>query len=253
MSAAANASRSQAVIRRLQALADLDGGDAALVSQMIERSVATSGAGDYVLREGAPLARSHVLLKGWMLAYRSLEDGRRQITRIVLPGDLYGMGWQQLAAARSSLIAVTPCDYALLDSAQLDSIRRNSIALARALDMAGAVGVALQEEWLLSLGRRTALERVAHLICEVHDRLSVAGLADGASCEFPITQTDLADATGLSIVHVNRVLQELRHAGLITLRSRMVHIHQMRELRDIAAYAAVVHDRTRPAARSGFE
>jgi CRP-like cAMP-binding protein len=231
--------RGRAVLTRLQALAKLGAAEAASFGHAIERAASSSAAGEYVLREGARFGGLHVVLKGWMLAYKSLEDGRRQITRIILPGDTYGMGWHHLAVARCSVITVTPCDHAVLEQAQLDRLLQGNASLERALHVADAIGAAIQEEWLLSLGRRTALERVSYLVCEVHDRLQAAGLANGASCDFPITQMDLADATGLSIVHVNRVLQELRSAGLISLRSRVVHLHQIRELREIAAYTPI--------------
>jgi len=94
----------------------------------------------------------------------------------------------------------------------------------------------IQREWALNLGRRDALERVAHVICELFERLKVVGLVERSSFAFPITQMDMADATGLSVVHVNRTLQELRASGLITLRDRNLTIHDFQTLSNTAMF-----------------
>ncbi|MBV8702057.1 MAG: winged helix-turn-helix domain-containing protein, partial [Bradyrhizobium sp.] len=90
--------------------------------------------------------------------------------------------------------------------------------------------------WAVNIGRRDALERVAHLLCEVFERLKLVGLVEGNSCAFPVTQMDLADASGLSIVHLNRTLQELRAAGLIILRERMLTINDLDALKDAGLF-----------------
>ena len=93
---------------------------------------------------------------------------------------------------------------------------------------------AIQREWAINLGRRAALEKVAHLFCEIYERLRPVGLVDANSCSFPVTQMDLADATGLSVVHLNRTIQELRAAGLITLRERTLTIPDLDALKSAA-------------------
>ena len=95
----------------------------------------------------------------------------------------------------------------------------------------------IQREWAINLGRRAALEKVAHLLCEIYERLRPVGLVDGNSCSFPITQMDLADATGLSVVHLNRTIQELRASGLIVLRERMLTIGDLDALKSVALYS----------------
>ncbi|MDB5413317.1 MAG: cyclic nucleotide-binding protein, partial [Rubritepida sp.] len=100
------------------------------------------------------------------------------------------------------------------------------------------VQAAVQREWTVNLGQRGATERMAHLLCELYLRLRLVGLADDDSCELPLTQSDLADAVGLSPVHVNRVLQELRTSGLIGLRGRILTIPSIDALRDAAMFEA---------------
>ena len=93
------------------------------------------------------------------------------------------------------------------------------------------VSTSIQREWIVNLGQRDAFERVGHLLCELYLRLDGVGLTMGNSCELPLVQTDLADATGLSAVHVNRTLKELRAAGLIVLKGRMLHIPDLAALK----------------------
>jgi CRP-like cAMP-binding protein len=95
---------------------------------------------------------------------------------------------------------------------------------------------AIQREWTLNLGQRTAYERIAHLFVELFLRLEVVGLTNGGSCEFPLTQNDIADATGLTAVHVNRTLQDLRRDGLVELQSRVLTIPDMKALKNAALF-----------------
>lgn len=108
--------------------------------------------------------------------------------------------------------------------------------LIRALWSDAFVAASIQREWIVSLGQRSAYERVAHLFCEVFIRLQTVGLVEGDSCEFPVTQTELGDATGLSTVHVNRTLQDLRAAGLIVLKGRTLHIPDLPALKRAALF-----------------
>lgn len=96
---------------------------------------------------------------------------------------------------------------------------------------------AMQREWTVNVGRRTALERVAHMLCEVFERLHVVGMIEDNTCTFPVTQMGMADATGLSIVHVNRILQELRNSGLIKLRDRFLTIADLPTLHATALFS----------------
>jgi CRP-like cAMP-binding protein len=100
------------------------------------------------------------------------------------------------------------------------------------------VNGSIQREWTLNLGQRDAFERLAHLLCELFVRLATAGLTNGDTCDFPLTQTDLAEATGLSTVHVNRTLRELREANLIVLKDRTLRIPQIAALKRHAMFNA---------------
>jgi CRP-like cAMP-binding protein len=135
-----------------------------------------------------------------------------------------------------SIATLTPVTYCELDRAAFERLMSADVSIAEAFHCETLTARAVQREWAINLGRRDALERVAHVICELFERLRLVGLVDGNSFAFPITQMDLADATGLSTVHLNRTLQELRSAGLITLRDRSLTIVDPQALRNTAMF-----------------
>jgi CRP-like cAMP-binding protein len=119
---------------------------------------------------------------------------------------------------------VTPCRIAQIPFGALADLTRENPAIAQALWRETARHMAIQQEWLLALGRHNSHARLAHFICEVSVRFRAAGLGDGDSCPLPMTQADISDALGISVVHVNRVLQQLRKEGLVALSHGTLHI-----------------------------
>jgi CRP-like cAMP-binding protein len=134
-----------------------------------------------------------------------------------------------------SLTAVT---LGQLGPAAIDELTATYPRISQAMAWQSEVQAAVQREWVVNLGQRSATERMAHLLCEVHMRLWLVDLAEEDSCEMPLTQADLAEVMGLSAVHVNRVLQELRNTGLIVLRGRALTIPNLEALRDTAMFDA---------------
>ena len=176
-----------------------------------------------------PEQASHLfrIHRGWAGRYRLLSDGRRQITALFLPGDICDPAWLDGGQPAQSVVALTAIEATRTTRAELeDKARRDNrtnAMLWRQLTRAQRI----QAEWIFNLGRKTALERLSHLLCELYVRLSLAGQSEGTSCEMPLTQQDLADIAGLTPVHVNRTLQEMRALGLIDLHSRRLTIHDM--------------------------
>jgi len=114
--------------------------------------------------------------------------------------------------------------------------------IGQALCWVALVEEAIAREWLVSVGQRTALERLAHLLCETFTRMDTVGLSDRGRCELPLTQMELADSVALSTVHVNRTLQELRRQGLVSLSTGMLEIHDFEALQALAGFnAAYLH------------
>lgn len=194
------------------------------------------GAREDIVHEGRAPRGLHLMLSGWACRYKQLEDGRRQIVAFFLPGDLCDLHIHLLREMDHSLGTLTPATLAEVPHAAMEEIMRRHPRIARALQWEMLVSIAVQREWTVNLGQRSALERVAHLLCELFLRLRAVGLTEAGRCELPLTQGDLADATGLSAVHVNRTLQELRSDGLIVLKDRVLAIPNLPALMAAALF-----------------
>lgn len=207
------------VVRRLAASAPLGEQDVTVIRDAT-RHTETRWVGSQLLAEGEPVRRPRYLVSGWACWRRELPDGRRQIFGFVLPGDGIGMSMSTSAPSMFSvapLTTVNTVDATTIRSAATDT--RQHGALARAIDHAASIEIALLLNHIVRLGRLTALARTAHLLLELHQRLSIVGLASNHRLPLPITQEVLADALGLSSVHLNRTLQQLRRQGLVEIRS----------------------------------
>ena len=192
------------------------------------------------LRHHQHLARSgerpdhlHQILQGWAGRYRLLSDGRRQITGLYLPGDLCDPCWLDGGRAVQSVVALTPIQATRTLRREMESQAAEDVGLMKFLWRQTQFTQQIQAEWLVNLGRKNAMERLSHLLCELYTRLSSAGAVDQKSCEMPLTQLDLADLAGLTPVHVNRTLQEMRSMQLIELQSRRLTILDWESLRRI--------------------
>ncbi|WP_198961039.1 Crp/Fnr family transcriptional regulator [Bradyrhizobium sp. UFLA03-84] len=225
------------VIRRLNALRQLSEQGIALLQRAIQDGLQRARAGEDIANEGDPIDSVKIVLSGWLCRYKTLEDGRRQIVNFVLPGDSCDASVYLLSVMDHSIGTLTPVVYADIRRAAFEQLLASDRSLAEAMWCETMVNSAIQREWTVNIGRRNALERVAHLLCELYERLLPVGMIDEDSCPFPVTQMDLGDATGLSVVHVNRTLQELRASGLIMLRDRMLTIHDLKVLKDTALFS----------------
>jgi CRP-like cAMP-binding protein len=229
-------SQVQPVVRRLSAFRQLTEAGVAAVEKALQGRILRAGAHEDLISEGDKPDGVRMLLSGWLCRYKTLEDGRRQIVNFVLPGDTCDAHVFLLSAMDHSVGTLTPVVYAELDRVHFDDLVASDRLVAEALWCETLAGNAVQREWAVNLGRRVALERVAHLLCEIFERLRPIGLTDGKSCAFPVTQMDLADATGLSVVHLNRTLQDLRAAGLIVLRDRTLTINDLDALKQAGLF-----------------
>ena len=193
------------------------------------------------LRQHQHLARGgerpeHLLqiIHGWAGRYRLLSDGRRQITGLYLAGDLCDPSWLDGGRAVQSVVALTPVQAIRASRRDMETQSTLDAGLMKLVWRQAKFSQQIQAEWLVNLGRKNAIERLSHLLCELYTRLSLAGTTEGSSCEMPLTQLDLADLAGLTPVHVNRTLQEMRAMRLIELQSRRLTILDWEALRRIA-------------------
>jgi CRP-like cAMP-binding protein len=189
-----------------------------------------------IIQEGDGPKHVNVVLDGWACRYKQFEDGRRQIVSFIIPGDYCDLDAPLLDHVSHSLGTLTPVSIARVTQDELADLMMHSEELRRALRISMLVEVDIQREWTISLGRRTATERLAHLFCEISMRLRSVGLTNGRECQMPVTQADLADALGLSTVHVNRTLQDLRATDLVELRGKRLTIRNERGLREVAMF-----------------
>jgi len=190
---------------------------------------------DNLAREGTPVERIFVIVEGFASRYKLLPDGRRQITAYMVPGDLCDTRTFALPFMDHSIAALSSVHAIALTPEALH--RWESLpGLAHALARNSLVHQSIAREWLVSIGHRTSFERLSHLFCELFERLNAVGLVHSSACEVPLTQTEIADTLGLSAVHVNRTLMELRRAGLLSFQSKQLIIHDYPKLQLISGF-----------------
>jgi CRP-like cAMP-binding protein len=174
----------------------------------------TYAAGTDLVLEGAEPTRSTLLVSGFATRYRVVEDGGRQITSIHVAGDFVDLHGFLLRKMDHSVGALSDCRVIAFPHEGLRRITERYPHLTRLLWLMTLLDAAMNREWIVGMGRLSAVERMAHLLCELKIRLDAVGLAERDRFRFPATQVALADALGLSTVHVSRVLKELRDQGL---------------------------------------
>ena len=214
---------SNTLVRKLAALAPLSASDKSLLTQICEGRSRIVEARTDIIREGTPPGGVFLILDGFACRYKIRATGARHISAYLLPGDTCDLDAALLARMDHSIGTLSPCRVVQIEPATISALLAEP-QIATALRRSALVEAATLREWLVNVGIRTALERLAHLFCELLLRLQVVGRATSDSFDLPLTQQDLADTTGLSNVHVNRVLQELRRQRLIELRSRSLRI-----------------------------
>jgi CRP-like cAMP-binding protein len=185
------------------------------------RSVA---ADQDIIREGDRPSECCLVIEGFLCRYKLTDQGKRQIFSFHLPGDIPDLQSLHINVMDHSLLTLTPSKLAFIPHDSLIRLMHRCPRVADVLWRDTLIDAAVFREWMIGIGRRSAETRIAHVLCEVLVRMRAVGLADGDGCELPITQAELGDALGLSTVHVNRSLQELRGKRLITLRGSILTV-----------------------------
>ena len=239
--------RARAVINRKLALPSVAG---ELIKLFDLKTVGrTVRSGYELVSEGKPCNSVFVITDGIAIRYRILRDGQRQILNFLFAGDFAGVTSCRFDNALYSVKTLTQTSVAALPMARLLDLFETHPRLAAGLFWSFSTDTAILAEHLITIGRRTAAQRVAHLLLELHNRLLHLGLAEARSYRLPLTQEMISDTLGLSIPYVNRVLQQLRSDGLVTIRDQVVVIDNMEEL---AALADFEHAYLRPLALTDF-
>ena len=232
-------------LHRPELLEMLRRGDALLTNAMSQEQRFQKG--DEIIGAGEPCDTIYRLKAGWIARSRVLEDGRRSIIAVFLPGDLFGV--------KSMLLNEQPDSVVSLSHATALSIKSDRLQQLFAAEPSVALRIAFQlgederrlHNYLIALGRGSAEERLATMLIELHGRLLLAGLCQNGAFQMPLTQQEIGDFTGLTLVHVNRVLRRLRENGLATFgRGGRVEIHDIAGLYRVAEPMLDIFERTRP-------
>ena len=224
------------MLRKLGSRAPLDADDrAAMLDLPYRRETFEPDA--YVIREGQRPERSCLILSGFVFRHKVTIDGLRQIVSVHMPADFIDVGGALLDISDHNVQSLTRCELAIFPRAAIQAVVLSRPRIAAALWIDTLIDGSIFREWITNLGRRNARSRVAHLVCELARRLEVAGLAEEYGYELPMTQEQLADATGLTPVHVNRVLMALSRDGLIARQKRFVRIPDWTALSEVAGFS----------------
>jgi CRP-like cAMP-binding protein len=224
-----------ALIRKLEQYDRLSGTERQLLEQAVVRHRAVA-EGEDLVREGDHPTESLFLITGFAARYNLLHTGKRQLTALHVPGDFVDLHSFLVKTMDHGVLAITPCTLGVVPHEALHAISETQPHLFRLLALHIAVDAAIHRQWIVSIGRQSAREHAAHLLCELFLRLQAVGLTEGSSFKLPLTQAELGDTLGLSTVHVNRILQELRAEGLITWRGETVVIEDWPRLQEIAEF-----------------
>jgi CRP-like cAMP-binding protein len=224
------------LIGKLEQHGPLTDEERGVVRQITTRTVIYAPRQD-IVPEGATLNHSSLILDGFAFRYNHSLEGRRQITAFHVAGDFADLHSFLLKKIDNGVAALTSCTVAQVAHSDLKEVTKEFPYLTRVLWLTTLIDGAVHRAWLTTLGRMEARERLAHFFCEIRDRLEPIGRVNDDTFDLPITQEELGDAFGMSTVHVNRVLQDLRAEGLITSRNRTMTIHDLGRLRQIGQYS----------------
>ncbi len=193
-------------------------------------------AGRDIVRHGDRPSQCCLLLDGFAHRHKTVGDGGRQIMSVHMPGEMPDLMSLHLVVMDHTLSALTAATVGFVSHQQVGQLMRDHPRIADALWRDALIDAAIAREWMVGLGRRDARSRIAHLLCELVLRMEAIGLAHDKTVKLPMTQGSIADAMGLSTVHVNRVVQELRREGLIALRSQALTVKNWEGLQKAADF-----------------
>lgn len=214
---------------KLSAFVDLSETDRQVLSDAAQ-SCQTHLAGVDLIREGERPDAVYLVIDGWAYRYKILRGGERQILAFLLPGDICDMHIFILKKMDHCIATLSPATVCSISQDRMLDIIDNHRAINRSMWWSTLVDQAIQREWLANIGQRDAFERVAHLLCELGIRLNLVGLMPKGRAVLPLTQRDIADAVGLTPIHVNRVLQRLRKEGHIDIAKNEIYFHDFESL-----------------------
>ena len=235
-------------VEKLAGFGQLSANDVAALIEATSRHRRIKAKHD-LIREGDRPGPVFVMLDGWACRYKILPSGTRQVLAYLMPGDSCDLHVGLLAQMDHSIQTITASSVATIEREEMDGILDRHPAIAKAIYVAQLIDEGTMRAWITSMGRRASIERVAHLMCELYIRARNIGLTSEPSFALPLSQLLLADSLGMTPVHLNRVLRELRTRGAMTLNRGSLILSDLPKLVQIAGFDDnYLHRRLRTAA-----
>jgi CRP-like cAMP-binding protein len=191
---------------------------------------------NYLVREGEPAIVCMLLVEGYVYRQKLVRDGSRQIISFHIPGEFIDIQNAMLDVADHNVQSLGASTVAVVPKEALIKLMASDAAVRRAIWLDSLIDASVFREWVVNVGRRDARTRIAHLLCELALRIDASGVGAGSVFDFPLTQEQIADATGLTAVHTNRVLQALRKEGLISLAANRLTILDWKTLAEVGDF-----------------
>jgi CRP-like cAMP-binding protein len=217
------------LIAKLECIVTLSEAERQAIESLPARVQALRARQD-IVREGDTPSRCCLILEGWAYRTKVLREGKRQIFSFHMAGDIPDLQSLHIPVMDHNLATMTQATVAFIPHEAMRNLTARFPNIAAVLWRDTLVDAAIFRAWMISMGRRSAYGHLAHLLCELYLKQEVVGLAGEHRCSLPMTQIDLADALGISNVHINRVMQEIRSKGLITLKGNTLVIQAWDEL-----------------------
>jgi CRP-like cAMP-binding protein len=223
------------LLRKLEQIMVLTDAERQTIAELPERVLQVARREDIV--DGSKSTSVRLIRSGIACRYTLLGEGVRQITAFLVPGDCCDLRALILNDMDHAVAALGPCEVAVVPHQRLFAAIEKHPRVALAFWGDTLVDAAIHRDWVANVGRRSAYARIAHLLCEIWFRLKSVGLSHDHAFDLPLTQADLGDATGLSVVHVNRTIRELREDGLIRVsKGRVVQLPDWQRLTEVAEF-----------------
>lgn len=194
------------------------------------------GRHDVIVLAGEKLDQCHLLLSGFTARCHVDSAGERQIVGIGVPGDLLDIHGTILGRLDQDIIALSPCEIAALPHTKVKALTHRSAAIQKIFWLQAAVEYSIQSGWLQALGTKRGPAKIAHIFCEMQLRLELVGIATKMGFPLPLSQQELADYAGMTHVHLNRCLKELREAGMVTFAQGWVKVHDLEAMKRLARF-----------------
>ena len=221
---------------KLEQFTSFDPEERQRLDQLLSYPTETYSRGDTIIRQGKKVDDIHLVLTGLAARSKTLRSGDRQFMALLVPGDLCDVEVFILEGMDHDITALTDTTCVLIPAKIIEGLLTESTKLTRALWWSTMSDSAILREWIVDHGSRDAIERIAHLICEMLIRYRMVGETTDDSFPFLLTQEELADATGITPVHANRMLQQLRGDGLIDLTGKVLTVLDPKRLQRVAKF-----------------